>query len=146
MWLRAKDEREEAARQRKEAARQAKIATDSAKSAANALTEIAALQKQRDQRQRSLQAVQERDPWLLPSPDDPETDLFNDTDTPKYDVNVKVFVTDQLWQEKTIPFVGPRRPARIPWLTVGNGPTRVEITWHLLEDCSDVQPPQTIEV
>jgi hypothetical protein len=132
MWLRSKGEREEAQRQREEAARQADIATKSAESAATALTDIAELHKQRDQRQQARDAAAEHDPWLIQQLPDTEleADLYNDSDTPKYCVNVKL--------------VGPRRRARIPYIRIG-APAQAIITWHLDEDCDGDPLTQTIE-
>ncbi|MEE6167674.1 MULTISPECIES: hypothetical protein [unclassified Mycolicibacterium] len=149
MWLRSKGEREEAGRQRREATRQAEIATKSAESAANALTEIAALQKQRDQRDQARAAAAERDPWQLQKLPDTsmEANLFNDSPTPKYCVNVRIVIEDDAagtFAEKTIPFVGAKRPARIPYVDLA-APIQAIITWHLAEDCSDDPQTQTIE-
>lgn len=142
MWLRAKGEREEAARQ-------AKIATDSAQSAANALSDIAQLQKQRDQRQQSRDAAAERDPWLIHQLPDTEleADLYNDSDTPKYCVNVLIEIEGDVagsFADKTFPLVGPRRRARIPYVRVG-APVRATITWYLDEECEDDPLTQTID-
>jgi hypothetical protein len=142
MWLRAKDEREEAARQ-------AKIATDSAETAANALNDIAELHRQRDQRQQARDATAEHDPWLIHTLPDTsiEAELYNDSDTPKWCVNVRIEIEGDVagsFADKTFQLVGPRRRVRIPYIRVG-APVQATIMWHLVEDCSDEPLTQTID-
>jgi hypothetical protein len=124
--------------ERAESTRQAKIATDSAAEAAGALKQIAELQGQQHQRQQVREAVAERDPWILqriPGADT-EANLFNDTGTAKYGITVIIYARDQLWEEKKIQFVGPKRSAPINFLDI-SGPMRAKIAWHLVEDCSE---------
>jgi predicted metal-dependent hydrolase len=137
-WFRTK-------KARAEAREQARIATDAAADAAGALKQIAELQTRQDERQQALKAVAERDPWRIRHlPDtNTEAELVNDTDTPKYAVNVTVAVGPQVWQEKLIEFVGPRRAVRIPYIAVGNADVTATITWQLTEG-GDSRETQTL--
>jgi hypothetical protein len=140
-WFRAHGERDEAARQ-------AKVASDSAAEAAGALKQIAELRTKQDQRQETHQLVQEHDPWSIHPVDGAHADLQNNSDTAKYAVNVKIyagggFEAHNQFTDDTIAFVGPRRSARIGYIDL-NGEVTAIITWHLFEDGSDDQPPQTI--
>jgi hypothetical protein len=89
-------------------------------------------------------AAEERDPWSINPALGAEADLVNNSGTAKYNVTVKIFAADQLWDEEVvIPFVGRGRPARISFLDL-NAEMKATITWHLHEDCSDDLPPRTI--
>jgi hypothetical protein len=139
-WIRARGERAESARQ-------AKIATDSAADAAGALRQIAELHIKQDERQQSRQLAQERDPWTIHPIDGAHANLINNAETAKYGINVKIYAGgfdphNQFTDDK-IDFIGPRRSGRIGYVDV-NGDVTAVITWHLLEDRSDEQLPQTI--
>jgi hypothetical protein len=133
--------------ERKEAARQAAIATESAATVAVATKQLAELRTEQDQRQRARETAAERDPWSISPIDDTHAELLNNTDTPKHGINVKVYSGSRdpynLFSDDSIPFIGPRRSARIGYVALWSGVEAV-ITWHFLEDCSDEQPPQII--
>lgn len=136
MWFRARDER-------REAARQATKATDAAIAGAGHLARIADVQVEQHEITSARLTVQERDPWQLQRIGSNEANLYNDTTTPKYGVEVEIRAGDQLWSEETISFVGPQRSAPIDFMDLSL-PMSATITWHLAEDCSDTIPPQII--
>jgi hypothetical protein len=132
-WWRAKGERRKAA--------------DSAATAAGALKQIAELHTQHDQRQQSREAAEQRDPWSIQPINGAQADLVNNTGTPKYGINVKIYAggnePHNLFADDNIDFVGPRRSARITYINL-NAEIKAIITWHLLENQTDEQPPQII--
>ena len=93
------------------------------------------------------EAAEERDPWSIQRipGTDTEADLVNNTGTAKYGAVVKITVGDQVFSEKTVGFVGPKRTARIDYINFGNAEVTAFITWHLREDCTDNPPPQVIK-
>jgi hypothetical protein len=139
-WVRTRGERAKAAEQ-------AKIATQAAADASSALKQIAELHVKQDQRQQSRAAAEEREPWSIKPINAAQADLVNNSATPKYGINVKIYAGgDQphhRFSDDNIPFVGPRRSRRITYIDINAEMTAI-ITWHLLEDLSDDQPPQTI--
>lgn len=128
---------------RDEATRQASIASDSAASAASSLKQLVDGQTRRDERQRAREALAERDPWERRLKGD-ELSFFNDSPTGKYAVNVQLFASDQPWTETTAPFVGPKRSLEVVEYTAVLAEMRAEITWNLVNDCSDEPQSQTI--
>jgi hypothetical protein len=138
-WIRARGERATAAEQ-------AKLAAESQAGASQALQKIATLQARQNEQQKVRASAAERDPWVLRrlSDTNTEAEIFNDTGTAKYVVGAKIYANDQLWEEKVIPFVGPKRSARIPYIDM-SAEMRAVITWHLDEDASDEPASQTIE-
>jgi hypothetical protein len=135
-WIRAKSEREEATRQ-------AKIATDSAATVASAAEQIAGVQTKQDQRQQLRQLAEDRAPWSITPINGAQADLINNADTAKYATTIKIYANDQRFSEENIRFVGPRRSARISNIDL-SAEMKAVITWHLIEDESDEQPPQII--
>jgi hypothetical protein len=133
--------------ERAKAAEQAKIATQAAADASGALKQIAELHVKQDQRQQSRAAAEEREPWSIEPINAAQADLINNSATPKYCVNAKIYAGDDQphhrFSDDNILFVGPRRSGRITYIDTSAEMTAI-ITWHLLEDLSDDQPPQTI--
>ncbi|MDT5079676.1 MAG: hypothetical protein QOJ80_4313 [Mycobacterium sp.] len=139
MWLRARGER-------REAARQAKAATNAATESAEHLARIADVHEQQQQTAAKQQSSLERDPWIFrpPAGRGGEGELYNDSETPKYNVNVKILMGDQLFDETTIEYVGPRRSKTVHAISIA-GPMQAVITWFQDEDRTVSPPPQTVE-
>lgn len=128
---------------RDEAARQASIASDSAASAASALKQLVEVQAGREERQRTREAAAERDPWVRRGKGN-ELSFFNDSPTAKYAIDVKILANDQPWTHATFPHVGAKRSLEVVEYTAPLAEMRAEITWHLVEDCSDESQSQSI--
>jgi hypothetical protein len=139
-WVRARREREAAAEQ-------AKIATEARAAASQALQQIAAVQLQQNEQQQVRASAAERDPWVFwpESKTGAAAEIFNDSGTAKYHVRIKVYANDQPWDEKLIPFVGPKRSARLPDNADLAAEMRAVITWHLDEGVAGSPCEQTIE-
>jgi hypothetical protein len=135
MWFRARGER-------RQAAAQAKLATDAAVASEGHLDRIAEVHVQQHETTTARLTAKERDPWQLQLGHN-EATFYNDTTTPKYTVKVEIKAADQPWEEDVFAYVGPQRHVSVDYMAVG-GPMSATITWHLLENCSDTIPPQTI--
>lgn len=135
-WVRARGES-------KEAAEQARKAAGSAETTAEAARQLTELRLKQDERQRIQDGARERDPWSIDPKTQSEAVLTNNTQTAKYGVKVTLSAAGQEFCEDTFDFVGPGRSKPISFIEFGNAETQAVVTWHLDEDCRDVQVPQT---
>lgn len=113
MWMRARAERQEAARQ-------AKSASDAAVESARSLTAIAEIQRQRHEAAAVQQADEEVEPWVVEDMADSSVEmrLRNTTARSKYGVRVVGPTVDS----DDIGFIGPHARKRISAFRIGNGP------------------------
>jgi hypothetical protein len=124
MWFRARDER-------REAGRQAKLATDAAVESAGHLGSIADVHVEQQKATAALTTAKERDPWQ-PQFGHNQVSFHNDSQTSKYNVEVKIAVDGQPWAEKAFPYVGPQRPMVVDYDAI-LGEMSATITWYLDE-------------
>jgi hypothetical protein len=134
-WVRARGER-------REAAEQAKNAATSAETTAEAARQLTELRLKQDERQQVQARDRERDPWSIDPKTQSEAVLTNNTQTAKYGVKVTLSTAGQEFSEDAFDFVGPGRSKVVSFIEFGNAETKAVVTWHLDEDCHDVQPPQ----
>lgn len=134
MWLRARNER-------REAARHARAASEAQVAIAGSIARIAQLQDDQHKRELQHQSALERDPWRWKQVRG-GADLINDSGTPKHGVTVEVLANDEPWDSFTFDYVGPGRSVFVDYTEV-NGEMQAMIRWHLREDQTDDQLMQT---
>lgn len=138
---RARDAQEKADHYRARAEQQAERATRAAEDAAAAETQSAASAKRAaDALEKQNQMAEERAdlaegvPWRIEYEVGSTYALWNDTDTPKFQVHIS---GEGVLREKTVDRIDGRSSVDFRGLDASGVGSRVDVTWHRREDRSD---------